>query len=646
MQIQEFLSKLDDVKGNRNKWIARCPCKENHSHEDKNQSLSVTLNGTKILVHCHTGCSVENICSSLKIKTSDLFTDSPMHIRTVEEKRQSFIEWYAEKNGLVFVSLYSYCYGLYNDGLAKIRYRDHTNHKTFRWIHDETATKSGFKLSHENCPHRLYVAGDIDDDTIFVVEGEKDADTFFSVTGKTAVSAENGAQRSAGGGSKWLDEYNNQLKNKNIYILHDNDDAGKVFAEIERSSLVTYAKSVSILDITQIWPECPEKGDITDLVNNFGRQEALNKIQQLLSSVQNSLTSAVSRTQTARLPDDKSDSVSSFEKFMDKIQTESYKPVKTGIKGFDELLGGGIMRQSLVILSASPATGKTTLAQQIFETMARNKTDVVFLNLEMSREQLLARSLSRIAGRNGSSVSAFDVLQGYNWTKEQQEVISKAADEYKQCIAPYLSYNPYDSTADLETIVEFLTVAGDSALQDGKNAPVVVLDYLHLVTSGNGDDQTGTIKKTVKALKDYAMKYNTFVFAISAINRTSNASGVVSLDSGRDSSALEYTADIALSLNYVALHNKETLSFVDSIGRKHEKEVADARDPDHMEYLQGENPRRMIVQVLKNRLGKTGGKLYLSFDAEKGSFEELVPALLCDVQGGDGLEHGKMSYIL
>ena len=621
MQIQELLDKLDGVKGTANKWVACCPCKNNHSHDDKNRSLSISLSGTKILLHCHTGCSVEEICSALEIKTKDLFTDSRTPIRTTEEKRQSFINWYAEKNNLRFIDVYSYCYGQYNDGLCKIKFSDNTGHKTFRWIHDEPAAKSGFKLSHEGCRHRLYVAGDIDDDDIYIVEGEKDADTFFSLTGKTAVSAENGAQRSTNGSSKWLDEYTAQLKRKKICILHDNDEAGRVFSEIERAALEPYVKSVQSFDITRVWPECPEKGDVTDLYNALGRDAAVASLDKLFSGLPEITLSPSSADDNPAIL---LEEPKTFDLFLKKIQTKTYKPLETGIKEFDDLLGGGIMKQSLIILSASPATGKTTLAQQIFENMARNGTDVIFLNLEMSGEQLLARYLSRLIAKNGGSVSASEVLQGYNWSKDQKEQVMKAAEEYRKYIAPHLNYNPYDSNADLQTITETLSVAADSALQDGKDAPVAVVDYLHLVTSGTGDDQTGTIKKTVKALKDYAVKYNTFVFAISATNRTSNAGGVISLDSGRDSSAIEYTADVALSLNYAALHNKEKLSFTDSYGRKHENEVADARDPDHMEYLQGEKPRRMVVQVLKNRLNSPGGKLYLSFDAESGSFSKCL----------------------
>ena len=612
MQIQDILNRLDGVKGNgTNKWTAHCPCKQAHAHGDKNRSLSISLNGTKILLHCHTGCTTDDICGAIGIEAKDLFTDAPTTTeRTIEERRRSFLEWFGNQNGLKFVTAYSYCYGDHADGLMKIKYQDADGNKTFRWIHDDPTTQSGFKLNHEGCEHRLYVAGDPDAVEVFVVEGEKDADTLHAITGKTVVSAENGAQKE-GDGTKWLPIYTDQLAGKTVVVLHDNDAVGRDFARIEADAIKTKARSVRMIDIATAWKECPDKGDVSDMVAALGKQDTLNRLQTLLQN-------AVVR-----------DSVELFDSFMGKVQTEAYKPMKTGMTAFDGLLGGGIMRQSLVILSAAPGTGKTTLTQQIFETMAKDGNTVVFLNLEMSREQLLARSVSRIVKRKGGTLTASDILQGYKWTDEQRRQANEAATEYRKDIAPNMHYNPDGCTTDLQSITEALTREAETAIADGKNAPVVVLDYLHLVTTAQREEQSEIVKKTVAALKDYAIKYDTFVFCISATNRTANARGTISLDSGRDTSAIEYTADIALSLNYAALHDKTKLPMPrkdddgNVIPGSTEYQTADANNPDHMEYLQKQQPRQMLVQVLKNRMNDPGGKLYLAFDAAHSRFTPI-----------------------
>lgn len=641
MQIQDILNRLDGVKENgTNQWQAHCPYKQGHAHGDKHHSLSISLNGTKILLHCHTGCTTDDICGAIGIKSKDLFTDAPTTTeRTIDERRQSLIEWFGTQNGLRFVALYSYCYGDHADGLMKIKYQEADGGKTFRWIHDDPTTQSGFKLNHEGCEHRLYVAGDPDAVEVFVVEGEKDADTLHAITGKTVVSAENGAQKE-GDGTKWLPVYTEQLAGKTVVILHDNDAVGRDFARIEADAIKTKARSVRMIDIATAWKECPEKGDVSDMVAALGKQDTLNRLQTLLqNAVEWRITLDIPTDAPTPTDEQKPvetagnavvrDSVELFDSFMGKIQTEAYKPMRTGMSAFDNLLGGGIMKQSLVILSAAPGTGKTTLAQQIFETMATDGNDVVFLNLEMSREQLLARSVSRIVKRNGGTLTASGILQGYSWTDEQRRQVNQAATEYRTRIAPRMHYNPDGCTTDLQSITEALTREADAALQTGKQPPVVVLDYLHLVTSAQREEQSEIVKKTVAALKDYAIKYDTFVFCISATNRTSNQRGTISLESGRDTSAIEYTADIALSLNYAALHDKTKLPMPrkdddgNVIPGSTEYQTADANNPDHMEYLQKQQPRQMLVQVLKNRMNEPGGKLYLAFDAAHSKFTPI-----------------------
>lgn len=641
MQIQDILNRLEGVKGGGKQWTAHCPCKHNHKHGDKNRSLSIGVNGDKILLKCQTGCTTEDICGAIGIEVKDLFTDAPQSIEpTHEEKRRSFLEWFGNQNGLKFVAAYSYCYGDHADGLMKIKYQDADGNKTFRWIHDDPTTQSGFKLNHEGCEHRLYVAGDPDAAEVFVVEGEKDADTLHSITGKTVVSAENGAQRSNAGGNKWLSEYTDQLAEKTVVILHDNDEAGRTFAHLEADAIKTKARSVRVIDIATAWKECPEKGDVSDMVALLGKQDTLNRLQTLLqNAVEWRITLDI--PSEGKTPTDEQnpvetaenavvrDSVELFDSFMGKIQSEAYKPMRTGMTDFDRLLNGGIMKQSLVILSAAPGTGKTTLTQQIFETMAKDGNTVVFLNLEMSREQLLARSVSRIVKRKGGTLTASDILQGYKWTDEQRRQATEAATEYRNDIAPNMHYNPDGCTTDLQSITEALTREAETAIADGKNAPVVVLDYLHLVTTTQREEQSEIVKKTVAALKDYAIKFDTFVFAISATNRTSNSRGTISLDSSRDTSAIEYTADIALSLNYAALHDKTKLPMPrkdddgNVIPGSTEYQTADANNPDHMEYLQKQQPRQMLVQVLKNRMNEPGGKLYLAFDAAHSRFTPI-----------------------
>ena len=43
------------------------------SHDDKSPSLSITLENDRILLYCHTGCTIDDICISLGIEQTGLF---------------------------------------------------------------------------------------------------------------------------------------------------------------------------------------------------------------------------------------------------------------------------------------------------------------------------------------------------------------------------------------------------------------------------------------------------------------------------------------------------------------------------------------------------------------------------------------------
>lgn len=293
-----------------------------------------------------------------------------------------------------------------------------------------------------------------------------------------------------------------------------------------------------------------------------------------------------------------------LETFLETITTEAYKPYKTGLSFFDDLLGGGVIRQSLLLLMAAPGTGKTTLAQQIAESMAANGKPVVYLNLEMSREQMLAKAISsRLARKNGVKATALDVLQGYRWTPEQQQAIPAELEAYRKEVYPYLRYNPAGISSDLKKISEYLRAVGEKAAAEGKEAPAIILDYLHLVTGGNLDIQE-LIKQTVTMLKGYAIKYNTFAIGIVATNRDSNKDGRITMDSGRDSSNLEYTADYQLSLNYYALDQKKIST----------------KDVEAIAELQQAKWRQMIIRVLKGRLVMPGRSARIYFNAAGNTF--------------------------
>ncbi len=285
--------------------------------------------------------------------------------------------------------------------------------------------------------------------------------------------------------------------------------------------------------------------------------------------------------------EEKADTIADF---LQTIQTDAYKPYSTELAFFDNLLHGGVIRQSLVQIIAAPGAGKTTLCQQIAEAMARHCKQVLYLNLEMSKEQMLAKALSCRLGKNDNSdtISATDILQGYKWDTKQRERITAEFERYKHDTAPFIRYT--NANNDLDSINALLQEMGEKAAKEEQPAPVVFVDYLHLITGAKYGDTQELLKAAVGCFKQYAVKYNSIVFLIIAANRESNKSGQYTLESGRDSSAIEYSGDYVLSLNYTEIDNG-------NIKPTDEAELAKVKSAPW---------RNMTLRVLKHRLGVPG----------------------------------------
>ena len=71
-----IISQLKGVSWSGDTANAVCP-----SHDDRKASLSVTLETEKILMRCHSGCSIQTICNGLGVKVSELFLKRSVELR-------------------------------------------------------------------------------------------------------------------------------------------------------------------------------------------------------------------------------------------------------------------------------------------------------------------------------------------------------------------------------------------------------------------------------------------------------------------------------------------------------------------------------------------------------------------------------------
>lgn len=257
---------------------------------------------------------------------------------------------------------------------------------------------------------------------------------------------------------------------------------------------------------------------------------------------------------------------------------EGYRAfVETGISDLDRILGGGLIREGLYILAARPGCGKTTLAAALAERMLERGRRVLFVSLEMSRKQLMARRVAADVGR----ATAAQILRG------------ELADEERKAVGESLvklSKRPlfFNRRASLNTSeIQFL------AKQN--RADVVIIDYLGLMRHEAGKSLYERVTGTSNQLKRMARGLETPVLCLAQLNREveGRQNQEPRLSDLRDSGAIEQDADGVLLIHRPA-----------------------AEDAD--EY----GPTPMEVTVAKNRHGRTG-KIELNWYMRSGRILEV-----------------------
>jgi len=75
MNADALLGLLKAVRHNgHDRYLACCP-----AHEDRSPSLSIRINSDgRILLHCFSGCHVDDVVSAIGLAMSDLFPDRPL----------------------------------------------------------------------------------------------------------------------------------------------------------------------------------------------------------------------------------------------------------------------------------------------------------------------------------------------------------------------------------------------------------------------------------------------------------------------------------------------------------------------------------------------------------------------------------------
>ena len=441
----------------------------------------------------------------------------------------------------------------------------------------------------------------------FVCESPIDAISIMAAGGGSCTAVALGGT----GSRKLIDQVKAKEPTSVLILSFDNDEAGKKATDTAAADLaelenVTYFAAAWTLDA---YPEDQRK-DANDLLRGNKDQLAADiaanvaEIERRKNAEKAERLEAHNATSgAARLKD--------FIGGIKEGANTSYTP--TGFTDLDKELDGGLY-PGLYILGAISSMGKTTLLLHMADNIAEGGQDVLYFSLEMAASEIISKSISRLTfelcdekesylAKTARGITTGSRYKSYS--RRETNLINDAIAEYGEKIGSNLYI--YEGVGDIG--VEQVRQAIKEHIELTGRTPLIFIDYLQILAPYDlrASDKQNT-DKAVLELKRISRDYKTAVVGISSFNRD-NYSTAVNMAAFKESGAIEYGSDVLL-----ALQPQGMLPGYNKTDQKKNAELVDR--------CKRSDVREVEAVILKNRNGKTGGKVGFKYRSLFNHFEK------------------------
>lgn len=461
------------------------------------------------------------------------------------------------------------------------------------------------------------------DQPLFCVEGEIDALSIIDVGGEALA---------LGGTGKWkalVEMVRNKRPSQPLIICMDNDAAGSAANNEIAQALETAGIAFIVADVAGPYKDANEalnadrnafKGRV-----DAAREKAANMEAEALEAEREAL-----RLEAAAytLPD-----------FLQSIEESKKAPFyPTGFPALDSILDGGLY-SGLYIIGAISSLGKTTFCLHVADNIAAAGHDVLIFSLEMARNELIAKSVSRLTFQLDQ-----EQYKSTTHAKTTRGIMTGTRyDHYSQIEKKLIqqAVNSYEQYAKNIYITEGVGNVGIAEIREkvqkhikvtGKR-PIVLLDYLQIIAPADirATDKQNT-DKAVLELKRLSRDYNIPIIGISSFNRE-NYTAPVSMTAFKESGAIEYSSDVLIGLQYYGMDYMEGEN--DKLRDKRVREIMKKA------MAAGKSGRSQLIEVkiLKNRNGSKGACLldyYPAFNCFETTTQEQLDKEESDSDTGNG----------
>lgn len=423
---------------------------------------------------------------------------------------------------------------------------------------------------------------------IFIVEGEFDAISIIQAGGNAI------ALGGTTGIDKLLDKAKELHTKQTLIIALDNDTAGINATEKlkeKKTELLRNGLDIYFADTNELY---------------FGKKDANEALQENEFMLMSTVEKAREAKKQEALSELQKDSVINAREAFSETIRKSNSFIPTGFTELDKMLDGGLYA-GLYVVGAISSLGKTTLCLQIGDQIAKAGSDVLIFSLEMSKHELIAKSISRLTSiidieetrSNTSAKTTRGILASSKYAyynKRELELIEKAKDryftEYAKNLYIYEGMGNIGTQLIRQKVEAFKTIKG--------KAPIVIIDYLQILAPAQ-DARYLTDKQNtdfnISELKRISRDFETAIIGISSFNRD-NYTAPVNMASFKESGAIEYSSDVLIGLQYKAMQDIKS--------EKDNKQKATEIFDQIAEKARNKEPIEIQLKILKSRNGIKG----------------------------------------
>ena len=226
-----------------------------------------------------------------------------------------------------------------------------------------------------------------------------------------------------------------------------------------------------------------------------------------------------------------------------------FRGIETGFRRFDRMTNG-LHGGEFIVVAARPGVGKSALAMNIVEHVAKQGKTVAVFSLEMSNEQLIERLLSSM------STVPLEYIKSGQLPNGASDLAKLRLAQETICSKMSLFGNDYANVKPSEIASQCRRLKAQHGLD------LIVIDYIQLMTGtekGRSDGRQQEVANISRALKLLAKELNVPVIALSQLKRDAEIRNIKGKEGGggsepvlsdlRESGAIEQDADIVLFIH-------------------------------------------------------------------------------------------------